>query len=479
MNPKRLFPCLLSIAVLLGASAPGAAQAPEVIYLPYISKGGAPQPQPSGRRVYVPPFSGDIQFAETAIFWFGQVGPDQNYADVRVGYNSQEFYVYLAAFDRRLWYDTTPSASDLIAWDSATLYLSLAGNQGSAPATSSYRFDGQLNNGGYRPEGQAAYRGNGSGWAPASISFATYAGWRGAVINDDTDDRGWAISFRVPFSSLGLSAPPAQGTIWGLGVTLHDRDSIGGPAQADQSWPEALSGSQPATWGQAVFGIPTYTPPPAAPGGTVTIRNKLNGITVPDAAVGGTIGNLCPGNSYYIWNEWGNDNFAGAEDFNIQNQSDVADWPCFAKYYVSFPLSSLPGGKVIQSATLVLHQRGNSGGGSWGDPPRSYIQVFAVSPNWSEATLTWNNAPLAEQNVSAAWVDPIEGCGSTIPWPCVPRSWDVTRAVAEAYAAGQPLSLALYTADEDYHSGKYFTSSDTGDWNAEGRPTLTVQWGDP
>ena len=42
---------------------------------------------------------------------------------------------------------------------------------------------------------------------------------------------------------------------------------------------------------------------------------------------------------------------------------------------------------------------------------------------------------------------------------------------------GAPVRLALYEADWAYHSGKYFYASDTGDWNAEGRPTLTVTWG--
>jgi len=39
--------------------------------------------------------------------------------------------------------------------------------------------------------------------------------------------------------------------------------------------------------------------------------------------------------------------------------------------------------------------------------------------------------------------------------------------------------LVLYSADWDYHSGKYFFSSDVADWNAQGRPTLEVVWGDP
>jgi hypothetical protein len=41
------------------------------------------------------------------------------------------------------------------------------------------------------------------------------------------------------------------------------------------------------------------------------------------------------------------------------------------------------------------------------------------------------------------------------------------------------LRLVLYAADGAYHSGKYFTASETGDWNAIGRPTLEVVLGDP
>ncbi len=84
------------------------------------------------------------------------------------------------------------------------------------------------------------------------------------------------------------------------------------------------------------------------------IQNKLNGAKVIDAAVGGTTGNLCPGDTDFIWNIWGNLNFAGAFDFAIQNQADVADWPCFAKYYLTFPIDQIPHDKSIISAKLSL-----------------------------------------------------------------------------------------------------------------------------
>jgi hypothetical protein len=55
----------------------------------------------------------------------------------------------------------------------------------------------------------------------------------------------------------------------------------------------------------------------------------------------------------------------------------------------------------------------------------------------------------------------------------------VTALVAQAYAAGSPIRMVLYSANTGYGSGKYFTSSDTESWNASGRPTLSVEWGNP
>jgi hypothetical protein len=53
----------------------------------------------------------------------------------------------------------------------------------------------------------------------------------------------------------------------------------------------------------------------------------------------------------------------------------------------------------------------------------------------------------------------------------------VSLAVAQAYAAGQPLRLVFYDTDNQYNSGKYFTSSTVADWDATGRPTLNVTLG--
>jgi hypothetical protein len=431
---------------------------------------------PTIRRVNAPYFgSGVIRYPETAILWFGQVAQTSNYADVRVGYNNSELFVNVAVFDRRLWYDPTHSG-DLTKWDAITLLLDTNGNSGHQPRLTSYRFIAQLTWGENPPsQWQSASRGDGAQWIVTPVTFTSLTSWRGDAPNNNNDDRGWFAEFHIPFSSLGLSARPDPGTLWGLSVLLHDRDDAAGTPIPDQKWPEDLSRDQPTTWGQLHFGLATYAVPAVSSRQEITIRQGLNGAIVPNAAVGGTTGNLCPGDSNYIWNQWGNANFGGALDFNLQNQGDVADWPCFAKYYITFPLSSVPLDKVIVSATLTLHEWGGS------DPnvaQPSLIQVLTVADDWIIGTLTWNNAPLALENVSQTWVNPIPPPGFAA-WPGVPYMWDVSRAVAQAYAAQQPLRLALYEADSAQHSGKYFTTSEAEDWDAAGRPTINITFGNP
>jgi hypothetical protein len=447
-------------------------------YLPMVAT-----PTPITRRVNSPYFgNSDVRLSETGIFWFGQVSPSSDYADVRVGYNASELYVRIAVFDRRLWYNPAPASTGLTEWDASSLYLRVAGNTGGTPDQNSYRFDAQLNAGETpRTAWQAAYRGNGSSWVAANPSFTTESGFRWESdtvggVNNNLNNRGWTMVYHIPFSSLGLSGAPAQSTIWGLGVVLHNRDDATNATPiADEKWPGEMSVDQPVTWGQLRYGLPTYTTPSVSARRVITVRQGLNGAIVPDAAVGGTTNNLCPGDSNFVWNEWGNANFGSAMDFNVQNQSDLADWPCYAKYYVTFPLSQLPANKAIVSATLILHEWGSS---APDQAETSLIQVLTIADDWNPATLTWNNAPLAMENVSQSWVAPIPPPGFS-GWPGEAYSWDVSLAAAQAYATNQPLRLAVYEADGAYHSGKYFTSSDAEDWDAQGRPTLVITYGTP
>jgi hypothetical protein len=452
------FGLLVLLLVLLAGSAAGAT--PTRVYLPLLRSADAAALAYQVNSPYYSDDNLDDRFGELAIFWFGQVDATRNYADVRIAHNDRELYVYVAVFDRRLWYTETPSRDTLTDWDAVTLYLD--------DGTQRHRFVAQLSGGG-SADYQAAYRAGTAGWLPATTSFTTRPGWRGDRLNDATDDRGWVMTFRIPFSSVGLSARPKDGTNWRIGMALHDRDDAAGTPIADQFWPPAFDSLNPTTWGGLRFGLPAYTSPATATTQTYRIRHGENGVSAPDAAVGG--GAIC-GDGLDFWAEWGaSSRDAGRGDFNVQNQSDIADWPCFSKYYVTFPLDSLPRGQTIVAAELVLHQFGNA---QPADATPSLIQIHTVDQPWNERDLTWNNAPLAMENVGAGWVDPLV---SSVDWPGIARRFDLSRAVAEAYAAGKPLRLAVYSADSDYHSGKYFVSSDTGDWNAAGRPTLLITLG--
>jgi hypothetical protein len=146
------------------------------------------------------------------------VTPTENYADVRLGYNDQELFVHLTVFDRRLWYDPSPTVERLTEWDAATLYLNLTGSQGDAPSTDAYRFVAQLNWWEARENWQAVYRGDGHGWVLTDIPFTATSGWRGTAPNNDSDDRGWTMGFRIPFDQPGFGCSPPAGFALGPGA---------------------------------------------------------------------------------------------------------------------------------------------------------------------------------------------------------------------------------------------------------------------
>ena len=464
--------CALIGVLLMGAVTVRATVAPAasglVIAAPSLEHQAEPMPV---RHVYAPY---NVPAGEAAVFWFGRVTSNVNYTDARIRYTDDRLLLSLGIMDRLLWYDTTPSPAEMTSWDSVSFYVSLSGATGEAPNSGTYRFDAQL--GWWEDNFHVAYIGNGGGWTVATVPFTTTYGWNGNVPNNDSeDDRGWALYYAIPFTSLGLNGPPPQGTVWGLGLAVHDRDGALSSPLADQVWPETMDPLRPETWGRLVFGLkPAYVPDPTTPTGTTVIRHGLDGAQVIDADVGGSSicgGPAAPG----FFPAWGNLNWAGKEFLNIQHVDPISEWPCFSKVYVTFPLGRVPAGKTILSATLTLYQNGNAGERENPGPQSSFIEVFTVDEDWHESTITWNNAPMAMENVAGTWVDPLP---ESPPWPGIPRQWDVSRAVAQAYAEGEPLRLVLYSPDWPMHSGKYFYSSDIGG-GGEGRPTLTIAWGNP
>ncbi len=418
-------------------------------------------------RVNIPDVSSGA--FEPAVFWFGAVTPTINSSDVRMWYHENAVEVTLHIIDRRLWHQSTPAKPTLDEWDSVTVLVNLDGNKANSPTVNSYRFVIQYGATENDDRYQASFRGTGSAWESVPIPFTAESSYRGeGGVNSDSDNKGWQLSLVLPFSTLSLPGPPPEGSVWDLGFAVHDRDDVYGTPIADQVWPGQMDPDNPSTWGQLHFGRSRYAGPNKLPQGIITIQGGFDGITVPDAHVGG---NFTCGEGMDHWSEWGEANYASSTQINIQNQWDVAEYPCFSKYFVTFPLDLIPSGKVIVAAKLHMNLFGNAGGGQWGEPPDSYIQALTVGDAWDEATINWNNAPLALENISGTWVKPVQTSGQRH------YSWDVGKAVEEANQSGEPVRLALYSADGEMHTGKYFFSSDADDWGGTVRPSLQVVYG--
>jgi len=449
------------------------------LFLPLLFGQGMPpvEPRETPARIFAPYFGNrGVSAHSSAIQWFGQVTPWDNYTDIRVGYNDNELNINLSVFDRLLINDISGSPqADMAEVDSASIYLQVSSS--GTPGDRLYRFDVRSSqNDAVGPQFQAAYTFDGSNWVPADIPFRKNTAWWGNSFNDELDDHGWGLRAYFPFLNLGLTGTPVQGTTWKLGITVHDRDGMAPGAVVRQSaWPEGMDPMDASTWGSLTFGLPVYTPPPSMEGGAVTIRHDLNGSVVVDGMVGG--GTLCGGGVNH-WTEWGLMNYAGADQVNVQNQMNTEDWPCFSKFYISFPLDRIPDGKVIRSASLTMYHFGNS---NPAEANSSWIQVLLAESGFDERTINWNNAPAAVENVSQALVEPRDDPLPTSEpfWPGVPITWDLTYALSQVYPGLDYLHLVLYSADAPMHSGKYFSSSDAGEWNRVARPTLEVEWGDP
>jgi hypothetical protein len=163
---------------------------------------------------------------------------------------------------------------------------------------------------------------------------------------------------------------------------------------------------------------------------------------------------------------WGNQNYGTSPYVNVQMQWDIADWPCYAKYYAAWSLAELPAGARVVSATVEMRQFGNPGYGTGYEDDATkdtVMQVFEVKERWNEASITWDNAPVPTENTGRTLIKPLPGdCQPTPHWYCKPGIaylFDVTEIVKRAQADGRSwASLALYTAAGQYHSGKYFSS---------------------
>ena len=251
---------------------------------------------------------------------------------------------------------------------------------------------------------------------------------------------------------------------------------LGGTPQAGDVWPLRLTAVDGSTWaGGLHWGLPDYAGRDVAGAHVVTV--PLAG----DVMTGG--GTNCGSDDYPdYYPTWGLRNEDGATadgprydmgaaaQVNIgQAQWDVADWPCYARYYAQWTLPALPAGAQVVSATVSMSHFGNPGYGDGyaadgtGD---TVCQVWEVVQPWNESAITWDNAPAPTENTARTVVKPIdvtcpEPLVNAMCVPGVPYAFDVTEIVRRAYAGGRgAASMLLYTAAGQYHSGKYFWGND-------------------
>ncbi|MCR4405885.1 MAG: DNRLRE domain-containing protein [Anaerolineae bacterium] len=464
-----LFMLIPGMAAQASAISPGPTLSPKPRYV--SSTSSVSRPTINVHPVAPTSTSERPAWQEAAMLWFGHQSTDQdNYIDVRVAYDDDELLIRFTVIDLFLWYPVAAQLpADLTQWDTVDVLLDTTGDGAAMPQLDDYRFQVAMRLD-YVPY-QTSYwndaRGNGSGW---NISWTPGTAWHNetwpswyfdpGVNQNNGYDAGWTAIIRIPFASLGLSGAPIAGTTWGLGLICYDRDNVSGspPVLAPKVWPGSAAVDAPSTWGHMVFNPPSYKPPATVAQGTTII------IASRDAYVQG--GRDGSGSSNHS-----DENYGGAHELFVQAESTAAHFNHFQRTYLQFNLSSVPAGKVIISATLTLHQFGND---DCTTASPSLLHLFQLNDDWDEYSITWNNSPQAWQNLTSTWVQVL--CPEDWPgWPGVPYHWDATQVVAEAYAAGKPVNIALYTSDTERDSGKYFVARHST--ITDGHPRLTVTWG--
>ena len=487
--------------------------------VPRSDGGGGPMVQSGdlAERIFLPRFVRDGEprpsWQRSGLFWLGRVDSSNNYTEARVGYGAERLTARFAVFDQRIYDDATDERLD--QWDSITLYVDVDGRDDkSAIDARSFRFDAQAHRHG--SERSFAYGGAGGRWTDLGLALdgdpataRTGITFEKAYRGEDRDNsRGWHVIYHLGFAALGLPGEPGPGEKWRVAVVSYDRDDAAGTRGGEpQRWPPSFDDTDPSTWARWEFlgaAFAGWDDSGSAPGAgrpayavgydsaahragseqTLTIREGLAGAVVDNAAVGASE-QLCSGNDGYNFGDgarsWGGN--TSREFFHVQNQGDYADWPCFARIYLRFPLATLPAGKIIVAARLILHHKFPTSGGDEGD--RTLLHAFAVAPTlgdgatpWSEANITWNDGPPTYENLAGTWGDRVGQ--ETTGWDHLPEwSWDVSRAVARANGQ-QHVAFALYSTDMEYHTGKSFvTSEDFPDWgDPSQRPTLEIVYAD-
>lgn len=277
-----------------------------------------------------------------------------------------------------------------------------------------------------------------------TATYPSSAGWTiGNRCVTSNDCKGWSADALFAWSDFG--GKPAIGASWPFKVMVTDLDQNSVTSTA--AWPP--SGSGVLRWG-----LPNY-----AGGSTTGAQQAVIALSADSMVGGGTDCGTQDAPSYFP--TWGNRNWGSALTANVQAQWDLADWPCFSKYYATWPVTSIPAGAQIVSATLEMRHFGNPGY-QIGDTGDTLMQLSEVTNSWGEQSITWDTAPVPVENIARTMVHPLPTTCVTPGFYCSPGilySWDVTQIVRRAQASGRTwASIVMYTGAGQYHSGKYFSS---------------------
>jgi hypothetical protein len=128
-----------------------------------------------------------------------------------------------------------------------------------------------------------------------------------------------------------------------------------------------------------------------------------------------------------------------------------------ARVYVNFTFPALPTGCVIQSASLNLFASSAETGRT--------IQVWQVTSNWIESSITWNLQPTST-SASSASVGSAAGA----------RSWTVTSIVQKMYSTGNYYGFLIRDQVENAN-GNGFIQVYNGKDSPTNKPTLVITFG--
>ena len=255
-----------------------------------------------------------------------------------------------------------------------------------------------------------------------TVAYRQTAGWTFGERCGADGCRGWTASALIPWPDVG--GLPDEGDVW----------------------PLVLQGAGGAWAGNLRWGLPDYGA--AADQGARVLTVPLSA----DSMGGGGTDCGTPDHPAYF-PTWGTRNWGASPYVNVQAQWDVADWPCYSRYYAQWSLAGLPPGAQVTGATVEMRQFGNPGyGDGYADDGTkdTVIQVYEMTGDWQENVISWDNAPVLGENVSRTLVRPIDvTCdGRAYCAPGIPYSFDVTAKLGKIGKQTAPTDSGLPRALE-------------------------------